>query len=306
VSLDDLLLRPGAPLPSPALDDFARASLARLDAEGLVAPLDRAVAAGALARCVGFAFAGGYREALHALVPSLPPGAFAALCATEEGGGHPRAIRTTLTRQGERLALRGVKRWATAASAATRLLVVASEGDDEQGRNRLAVVEVAASHPGVRLVEMPPAPFVPEVPHLEVHLDDVAVDAAARLPGDGYERYLKPFRTVEDLHVTAAILGHLLAEAARLRFPRGLRADLLALLAALRALAPAPGALATHLALDGVLRALHTRLPALDEPWSGADAEGFSRWQRDRPLLAIAGKARAARTEAAWRGVEGA
>jgi len=30
----------------------------------------------------------------------------------------------------------------------------------------------------------------------------------------------------------------------------------------------------------------------------------FARWQRDRPLLAIAGKIRAARTEATWRAVD--
>jgi alkylation response protein AidB-like acyl-CoA dehydrogenase len=303
VSLDDLLLRPSAPLPSPALDDFARASLAHLDGAGLSSTIDRATAAGALAPCVGFAFAGGYREALRALVPALPPGAFAALCATEEGGGHPRAIRTTFAPEGDRMRLRGAKRWATAAGSASRLLVVASEGTDAPGRNRLAVIDVPADHPGVRFLEMPPAPFAPEVPHFEVHLDAL-VDADARLPGDGYERYLKPFRTVEDIHVTAAILGYLLAEAGRHRFPRELRADLLAPLAALRGLASSPSSPATHLALDALFRGLLGLLPRLDEPWSRADAEGFARWQRDRPLLAIAGKVRAARTEAAWRAVD--
>lgn len=276
----------------------------RLLAANLSAPMDRAIAAGALARCVGFAFAGGYQEALRALVPSLPPGTFAALCATEEGGGHPRAIQTTLTREGSTLRLRGTKRWATAAGEASRLLVVASEGIDAAGRNRLAVVEVPATSPGVELVEMPAAPFVPEVPHFGVRLDDAQVPESARLPGDGYERYLKPFRTIEDLHVTAAILGYLAAEAARLRFPRNLRADLLVLLASLRGLASAPSSRTTHLALDGVFRALHGLLPALEAPWRGADEEGFARWQRDQPLLSIAGKARTARTEAAWREVE--
>jgi alkylation response protein AidB-like acyl-CoA dehydrogenase len=305
VNLDDLLLRPPPPLPSHSLDAFARGSLARLDEAGLSSTVDRAVAAGVLAPCVGFAFAGGYREALRSLVPAVPPGAFAALCATEEGGGHPRAIRTTLAPEGDRMRLRGAKRWATAAGGASRLLVVASEGADAQGRNRLAVVDLPADHPGVQLREMPPAPFAPEVPHFEVHLDAL-VDADARLPGDGYERYLKPFRTVEDVHVTAAILGHLLAEAGRHRFPRELRADLLAPLAALRGMTASPSSPATHLALDALFRGLDGLLARLDDPWSRADADGFARWQRDRPLLAIAGKVRAARTEAAWRAVEGA
>src|SRR6185295_153430 len=63
-------------------------------------PVDRAFAGGACADRLGFAFAGGYAEALRALVPELPPGSITALCATEEGGAHPRAIRTRLVPAG--------------------------------------------------------------------------------------------------------------------------------------------------------------------------------------------------------------
>ena len=38
-------------------------------------------------------------------------------------------------------------------------------------------------------------------------------------PG-GYERYLKPFRTTEDCHVLAALLGYLTRVARRYQFPR--------------------------------------------------------------------------------------
>src|SRR3954464_502166 len=64
---------------------------------GWTAPFDRAFAGGACADRLGFAFASGYAEALRALVPDLPPGSITALCATEEGGAHPRAIRTRLS-----------------------------------------------------------------------------------------------------------------------------------------------------------------------------------------------------------------
>src|SRR4051812_15441573 len=94
-------------------------------------PFDRAFAAGACADRLGFAFAAGYAEALRVLVPALPPGSIAALCATEEGGVHPRAIRTRLEATGPgRYALSGRKKWATVATAASSLLVVASTGED--------------------------------------------------------------------------------------------------------------------------------------------------------------------------------
>src|SRR5882762_6575046 len=61
------------------------------------APFERAVAGGADADRVGWAFASGYQAALRALEPSLPDDAIAALCVTEAEGNFPRAIRTTLT-----------------------------------------------------------------------------------------------------------------------------------------------------------------------------------------------------------------
>lgn len=302
--LDSLLLRPHEGLPVDTLDAFAEASRERLDAAGLTDPLERAAAVGALARCVGYAFAGGYREALAALVPSLPRGVFAALCATEQGGGHPRSIQTTVRpRDDGSLVVSGHKRWATAAGSASRLLVVASGGTDAQGRNRLAVIDLSATQAGVTLRAMPPPPFAPEVPHYEVTLDGAVAPASARLPGDGYERYLKPFRTIEDLHVMAALCGHLLGEASRLRLGDEARCDLLATLAALRELSRDPASPATHLALDGLQRASRAAFARLDEAWSRLDPDGFARWQRDRVLLDIAGQARAARTTAAWRAV---
>src|SRR5262245_11666572 len=61
-------------------------------------PIDRAIAGGRSAGRLGFAFAAGYHAALSALFPSIGDERFAALCATEEGGARPRAIRTSLSR----------------------------------------------------------------------------------------------------------------------------------------------------------------------------------------------------------------
>jgi acyl-CoA dehydrogenase len=268
-------------------------------------PLDRALAGGACADRLGFAFAGGYAEALRALVPALPPGSITALCATEEGGVHPRAIRTRLAAAGPgRYELSGRKKWATVASAASSLLVVASTGE-EGGKNRLRVVRVRADAPGVRLHPSTTA-FVPEIPHAEVELDGVIATEADVLPGDGYDAYLKPFRTIEDIHVHAALAGYLIGVARRRRFPRELQERLLGLAVATRSLAHAdPSAATTHAVLAGLLAHAHQLVEAIEPLWSAAADAEWSRWQRDRPLLQVAGKARAARRERAWSILDG-
>ncbi|HWO20093.1 MAG TPA: acyl-CoA dehydrogenase family protein [Kofleriaceae bacterium] len=275
-------------------------------AAAFTAPFELALARGACADRLGFAFAGGYAEALRVLVPDLPPGSVTALCATEEGGAHPRAIRARLASAGPgRFELSGRKKWATVATAASSLLVVASVGE-EGGKNQLRVARVAADAPGVRL-HPSAAPFVPEIPHAEVELDRVAVADADLLPGDGYDAYLKPFRTIEDLHVHAALAGYLIGVVRRHRFPHELAERLLALAAALGALARADArAAATHAALAGVLALVPALVADIEAPWAAAGGDEWARWQRDRPLLRVASSARAARRERAWAILDGA
>jgi alkylation response protein AidB-like acyl-CoA dehydrogenase len=274
------------------------------------ATCERALARGACADRLGFAFAGGYAEALRALVPDLPPGSITALCATEEGGAHPRAIHTRLAEIAPgRYELTGRKKWATTAGAASSLLVIASTGE-EGGKNRLRAVRVPAGAPGLRLHESR-APFVPEIPHAEVELAGVAVTAADVLPGDGYDDYLKPFRTIEDLHVHAALAGYLIGVARRRRLPRERIERLLALAAAVLGLAGAdPKAPATHAALAGVIDLAGQIVGEVEAAWATALDEQpddeHARWQRDRGLLRVAGAARAARRERAWELLDGA
>lgn len=255
-------------------------------------PIERALVGGALADRLGFAFASGYVEALRALVPG--EGGVAALCATEDGGAHPRAIRTTLANG----RLTGHKKWATAATTAATLLVVARTGTTDDGRNQLRVVRVPATAPGVRL-RAASAPFVPEIPHAEVELDGVEVAETDVLPGDGYDAYLKPFRTIEDLHVHAALAGYL-GGVARRRGWRALAERALGLALAAHALAPAdPKLPATHLALAGVLDQATRLVADVEAAWAASADEEWARWQRDRPLLRVASGARAARLEKA-------
>lgn len=266
--------------------------------------IERAVAGGFAADRLGWSFSSGYCEALRHLLPSLiDTGGPAALCATEEGGAHPRAIKTALSPDPNGgFVLSGRKQFVTFGSLARRLLVVATEGEDGEGRSRLVVVCVPAEREGVRMQPVPALRFVPEIPHAGVHFDGVRIAPAERLPGDGYERYLKPFRTLEDCHVMAALLGWLVAVARRAGSPRGLVQELLLLVlggCGLMALPPLDDA--THIALGAWLERIERVLTENEPLWATVDAETRARWERDRPLLRVAGKVRAQRLAAAWQ-----
>lgn len=257
-------------------------------------PVVRAVIGGARADRAGHAFAIGYTAALEALTGETR----AAFCVTEDGGNHPRAIATRLV-DGR---VTGTKRWATLADRAAHLLVVARDGTDEAGRPRLRVVRVVRDAPGVTL-DSSAAAFVPEIAHARVTLDGAAGEV---LPGDGYADYVKPFRTVEDIHVHAALVGYWFGAARQRGFARGLLERLAMTAAALVALgAEDARSPATHVALGGALAAGAALVAELEAAWTSAPDEEWERWQRDRAILRVAGTPRAERLARAWDALTG-
>jgi len=266
-------------------------------------PMDRAIVAGFASDRVGWAFASGYQCALAALFPALPEDAPAALCVTEEAGNHPRAIRSTLRRAERGWRLDGAKRWTTLGPQGALFLVLARDAQVEGERPALRVARVPSSAPGVRVEPMPPTRFVPEVPHARLAFEHVALAEDALLPGDGWALYAKPFRTVEDAHVNAAVTGYLVREARRLAWPQGWVARAAALLLALRALAGEdPTRPQTHVALDGILETAGALFAQAATHWDAVPADAArARWLRDRELLNVAATARAQRSASAWR-----
>lgn len=296
--LDEALRGP----PARRFDDVAGwwAAQGRIQ-RSAASPWEAAVRGGAVADRVGWAFAAGYQAALWALRPdghdrSRP----AALCATEAGGVHPRAIATTWDG-----ALRGAKTFVTLGPHAEVLLVLARDARDlanepavEGPRTRVPLVLVACRRdgPGVAVESLPPAPFVPEIPHGAVTFEGAPGEV---LPGDGWADHVRPFRTLEDVHVHAAFVAWAVARGARWGWPRGHRARGASILSALRALADAdPSSPAVHVALAGAIDA--TRAWVEEAPWDDAPADDRERWARDRPLLEVAGRARASRLAKAW------
>ncbi|MBI3376342.1 MAG: acyl-CoA dehydrogenase family protein [Betaproteobacteria bacterium] len=265
-------------------------------------PIDRAMAGGRAADRLGWAFASGYQAALRALVPELPPDTMVALCVTEAEGNSPRAIRSSLRRESAGFVLDGSKRWTTLGPSGGLFLVAARDEAACGERVVLRVARVASTAPGVRVEPMPPTRFVPEVPHAQLHFDGVRVAPENLLPGDGYDLYVKRFRTVEDVHVNAAMLAYLVREAQRLAWPGEWVERAIALLVTLRSLAlDDPARLPVHIALAGALALGRTLVSEAEGEWAKtADDPGYARWLRDRELLGVAGKARMQRTERAW------
>ena len=267
--------------------------------------VEQAALAGLAADGMGWAFAAGYEAALARLDPQGMRGdVLGSLCATEEGGGHPRAIRTSLAPHSDGFALSGHKSWVTLGDEADVLLVVASVGKGSEGRNRLRVARVPAKREGIVVSEAEASPFVPEIAHAKATFADVVIHPRELLPGDGYDDALKPFRTIEDVHVMAAVLGWAIGVGRASAWPRAWLDDALGLVVTLRAVSDEPPlAPETHVALAGA-QSLARRLLG-EAPWSQCDEATRSRWQRDRPLLEVASKVRAARLEAAWRALTG-
>lgn len=275
------------------LGDFRASHLART--RDLDTPLDRAIVAGAHADRLAWAFAGGYSEAACALF-GAPRERLACLAATEEGGARPRAIATRL----DGLRLTGSKRWVTGGAQAELMYVVARAGE-AGGRPLLRVVRVDARAPGVEIGASAPAAFLPEIQHASITFRDVAVGASDVLDGDGYDHYLKPFRTTEDLHVLAAVLAWVGAVAMRSGFPETFVASTCSVLGTARSLAQCdPRSPEVHVALGGFLAEVEALLGRAQPWWSRAPEPVRFGWERDRAVLAVASKARAARLEKAW------
>lgn len=279
-------------------------SLAAPAAPSDATTLDRAALAGFAADRLGFAFVGGYGAALARLVPSIAPRA--CLAATERGGAHPRAILATLSEPDATTGARrldGEKTWITLGTLATELLVVArlGGGDAREAKGSLRVVRLPAAREGVTLRAGVATPFAPEVPHAEARFERVVVAPEELLEGDGYDDYLKPFRTIEDIHVLGAALGYLVRVAREHAWPRSFTERALAALLALRGLgALDPRAPETHVALGGGLALARALIDEATPHWALATPDERDRFARDRPLLDVAGRVRAARLDAAW------
>ena len=241
----------------------------------------------------------------------MPEGGIVAFCASEEGGAHPRAVQSSLDAMpGGDFRLNGQKRWATLAPSATALLLIASAGR-EGDRNRLRALCVPSDRRGIGIAPMTVnsptggggrASANPEVHHAVIELNEVPVAAGELLGGDGYTDAIKPFRTIEDLYIGAAMTAYNLALARRSGWPASAVEDLLLLLACAEALAFGPlDEPAAHLGVAALGRATARVREAHTAHWDLVDDGAAAAWRRATSGAGVAARAKELRRQAAWR-----
>ena len=153
------------------------------------------------------------------------------------------------------------------------------------------------SWPGVQIETLPALPLMPDVSHGRLHLQGAQCE---RLAGDGWDDYVKPFRTLEDTHVLAALTAWLFGVGQESAWPQALQLRLLGLLAGCAEVArQCPSAAGSHVMLAGLFAQFDSLRPDLDNAFAAGDAQWAQLWQRDKGLLTIAGSARSKRLQKA-------
>lgn len=275
-------------LPAQPLDDWFATLQTAL---GEVEPWPLALLGGRLAATPGLAFLAGYQAALRVLWPSAPKG-LGALCVTENKSTRPADMRTRLSD----LTLTGRKDFVTAAEAADWLLVAARD-EAEGAPVHLSLAVVYRGAPGVRIEALPSLPLMPDIGHARLHLEQAHCELLA---GDGWDAYVKPFRSIEDLYVLSALTAWLYGVGQDSDWPQTLQLRLLALLAGCAELTRhCPNAAASHVLLGGLFAQWAALRGEIDTAMHAGPALWAQLWQRDHNLLNIAASARAKRLEKA-------
>ena len=251
-----------------------------------------AILGGRLAATPGLAFLAGYQAALRALLPQAPLG-LGAFCMTEQRSSKAQDIHTQLC-NGQ---ITGQKDFVIAGHAAQWLIVLARQ-EAFTTDTQLTAVLLATDQPNVTLHTGPALNMLTDIPHCAVQFNQASGQA---LPGDGWQDYSKPFRTLEDAHVLAAMCAWLYGQSLLDHWPQPLQLQLIAVLAALKETLQQPSREASsHLLLAAAL----AQFAGLQAPINQALQQCSSRattqvWQRDKAVLDIASSARTRRLEVA-------
>lgn len=144
---------------------------------------------------------------------------------------------------------------------------------------------------------MTPTDFMPEVTHARIDFHKVKVSESSAFVGDGWDCYGRTFRTIEDVYVSASMLGYVLREARLRRWPAAYIDRLVAALALFEALSlRSPLNASLHVALAGALHHAYSLFYEATTYWeSELDGPEKRRWFRDMPILDVAQGAREAR-----------
>ncbi|VVN32876.1 hypothetical protein PS645_04923 [Pseudomonas fluorescens] len=261
---------------------------------GTVTPFELAVLGGRLMSTPGLAFLVGYQAALRMLWPSAPL-SLGALCATEQRSLRAADMQTRLSG----LRVSGCKDFVTAGDAADWLLIAArSEGPGEVARLSLAVVY--PGEPGVQVEKLPPLPLMPDISHGRLILDSAQCELLA---GDGWDAYVKPFRTLEDVYVLSGMTAWLYGVGHDCDWPQTLQLRLLGLLAGCAEVSrQAPVNSVGHVMLGGLFAQFDQLKADIGQAMAAGPQKWALMWQRDQAVMDLASAARGKRLAKALAG----
>ena len=278
----------------PANPDLAEGFATLLQQLGTVTPFELAVLGGRLMATPGLAFLVGYQAALRMLWPSAPL-SLGALCATEQRSLRPADMQTRLSG----LRLSGRKDFVTAGHAADWLLV-AARSEDPGADPRLSLAVIYRDEPGVRVEKLAPIPLMPDISHGRLFLDNALCELLA---GDGWDAYVKPFRTLEDIYVLSAMTAWLYGVGQECDWPQGLQLRLLGVLAGCAETSRQPPTHpAGHVLLGGLFAQFDGLKAEVSEALAGGPPEWATMWQRDQAVMELAAGARGKRLAKALSG----
>ena len=146
--------------------------------------------AGQLSQTTGVAFLLGYQMAMRCLDPELASDIFAALVVSEKGVRHPKDMVTKLSMNGGQLLLTGQKSHVMLFPDYLDQLYIIAKNEQQ----RLVGVTVPSSSIGLNLDQPVLAPFVQDIPHCSIQIENVAVAPAQVIFEDGDAQANKPFR----------------------------------------------------------------------------------------------------------------
>ncbi len=281
-------------LKQPQFDSFTEFAQAAL-AQDKVNSLQGTLSVSLRATSIGQAFSIAYRSALQALLPSLNPQQWAAMCVTEVKGNHPKQLETYVTADG---VVTGHKSFVTMGGHAQQLIVVAkTDGSqvNQVDRPTLKAVLLQQSAKGIQIHALDNIKLVPDVPHASMTLDDAQ---GVILPGDGHTDYSKRFRYLEDIHVLISFVALILSTSVRYGLPSKITEQCILLTSALvsQKLLDEPW---QHLHLSEAFKNFEMIVLAFEENFEQLPVTFKADWLRDKKLFSLANKARQVRAEKA-------
>jgi hypothetical protein len=279
----------------PANADLGEGFATLLQQLDTVTPFELAVVGGRLMATPGLAFLVGYQAALRMLWPSAPL-SLGALCATEQRSLRVADMQTRL----RDLRLSGRKDFVTAGDAADWLLV-AARSEEPGAAPRLNLAVVYPDEPGVRLEKLASMPLMPDIGHGRLFLDNALCELLA---GDGWDAYVKPFRTLEDTYVLSAMTAWLYGVGQDSDWPQTLQLRLLALLAGCAEVSrQAPNNPAGHVLLGGLFAQFDGLKAEVNQALADGPPQWAAMWQRDQAVMDLAAGARGKRLAKALAGL---